>query len=161
MFISKQGIPVFMVKLATYAGLFSALAAVSCAPAVIEQTPEMPAAEPVYVQKISPRNFNEFVLGNELPVVVDFSIPGCRPCRRLAPIFEEGCREFYGKVKCFSFNSYLDDYATAESYGIDGYPTMIPFCHGEAGEEIEAFKGTGFSLDELRLKLEALIEECL
>ncbi|MBU2637662.1 MAG: thioredoxin [Nanoarchaeota archaeon] len=143
------------------AGLALAAASLSCAPAVVQQVQETPEPEPVYVQELAPENFNAVVLENELPVIVDFYTAGCRPCRELAPVFDEACREFYGKVKCASFNAYLDDYATAESYGIDGYPTLIPFCRGSGGEEIHVLKDLKFSLDEMRARLEELIENCV
>lgn len=140
-------------------GLALALFSLSCAPSVVQQT-EMPGPEPVYVQEITPEQFNTVVLESNLPVAVDFYFEGCVSCPRLKPVFEEACRDFYGRVKCVSFDSFQDDYAIAESYAVDDYPTMLPFCHGQAGEEIKVWVNFEFSEDKMHEKLEELIQSC-
>ena len=63
------------------------------------------------VTEITDQNFENEVLKSNIPVVVDFWAPWCRPCYMIAPITEKLSEEFKGKVKFCKLN-------------VDGNPQM-------------------------------------
>ena len=77
--------------------------------------------------KVTDTDFEEKVLKNELPVVVDFWAPWCGPCRMVAPILDKLAVEFDGKVVIAKVNT--DEHQQyMMQYGVQGIPTMI-FVH--------------------------------
>ena len=77
--------------------------------------------------KVTDADFEEKVLKNELPVVVDFWAPWCGPCRMVAPILDKLAVEFDGKVVIAKVNT--DEHQQyMMQYGVQGIPTMI-FVH--------------------------------
>lgn len=83
--------------------------------------------------ELTDQNFEEEVIKNEKPVLVDFWSPTCPPCLVLGPIIEEIAREFEGKVKVGKLNV-LENTETAKKYEIVGIPTIIIFKDGELKE---------------------------
>ena len=78
---------------------------------------------------ISDSNF-EAVLGEGLPVMVDFWAPWCGPCRRVSPIVEELAAEYDGKVKICKCNVDEND-GIPMKYSIRNIPTLLFFKNGE------------------------------
>ena len=78
-------------------------------------------SEPI---KVTDAEFEEKVLNNELPVVVDFWAPWCGPCRMVAPILDTLAKEFAGKVVIAKVNT-DEDQQYMQQYGVQGIPTMI------------------------------------
>ena len=77
--------------------------------------------------KVTDADFEEKVLKNDLPVVVDFWAPWCGPCRMVAPILDKLAVEFDGKVVIAKVNT--DEHQQyMMQYGVQGIPTMI-FVH--------------------------------
>ncbi len=75
-------------------------------------------------------NFEEEVLKNSKPVLVDFWAPWCGPCRAIAPVVEELAKEYEGKVDIVKMN--VDENPnTANKYRIRAIPTLILFKGGE------------------------------
>jgi len=79
---------------------------------------------------INDGNFKQEVLGEDLPVLVDFWAVWCGPCLRLAPLIEQIAKEYKGKLKVCKLNV-NEAPKTASSYGIMGIPTLAIFKNGE------------------------------
>jgi len=79
--------------------------------------------------------FKEKILQAELPALVDFWAPWCYPCRVVAPIIEELARSYHGRVIVAKVNT--DRNADlANSYGIQGIPTMLFIKRGEVVDRV-------------------------
>ena len=74
--------------------------------------------------KVTDAEFEDKVLSNDLPVVVDFWAPWCGPCRMVAPILDKLAKEYSGKVVIAKVNT-DEDSQYAQQYGVQGIPTMI------------------------------------
>ena len=76
-------------------------------------------------------NFEQEVLGSDLPVLVDFWASWCGPCRMFSPIVDEFAEENEGKVKVGKINV-DEEQELAARYGVMSIPTAILFKGGEA-----------------------------
>ncbi|MCK5160718.1 MAG: thioredoxin [Candidatus Aureabacteria bacterium] len=74
-------------------------------------------------------DFEEKVLKNSKPVVVDFSADWCMPCKMIAPLFEELSGEMQEVV--FVKADVDDCRAAAAMYNVMSVPTLILFKAGE------------------------------
>lgn len=79
--------------------------------------------------KLTTENFENEVMGSEIPVLVDFWASWCGPCRMLAPVLEEIAREYDGKVKVGKVNV-DEEPALATAYNVSVIPTLILFKGG-------------------------------
>lgn len=83
-------------------------------------------SEPI---NVTDQAFEEKVLQNELPVIVDFWAPWCGPCRMVAPTLDKLAKEFAGKLVIAKVNT--DDHNEwAGRYGVRGIPTMFFVFNG-------------------------------
>jgi thioredoxin 1 len=84
---------------------------------------------------VSDEKFGEEVLQSDLPVLVDFWAPWCRPCLAIAPAVEELAKEYSGRIKVGKLN--VDENPqTPSTYGIRGIPTLILFKGGKNVNQI-------------------------
>lgn len=89
----------------------------------------------VSIVNLSDDSFEQDVLSNNLPVLVDYWAEWCGPCKSIAPILEEVASEYAGKMVVAKIN--IDDNpGTPPKYGIRGIPTLMLF----KGGEVEATK---------------------
>lgn len=102
--------------------------------------------------EVSDQSFGDSVLKSDLPVVVDFWAPWCRPCLAMAPTFEALAGEYQGKLTFAKLNT-DDNQMTAGRLGIQGIPTLIFF---RGGREIDRIVGL-VSRDVLRKHVESAI----
>jgi thioredoxin 1 len=93
---------------------------------------------------LSDESFEEEVINNEGPVLVDYWADWCGPCKMIAPVLEEIATEYEGKVKIAKLN--IDENpATPPKYGIRGIPTLMLFKAGN----VEATKVGAVSKSQL------------
>ena len=84
-------------------------------------------------------NFEQTVLQAEIPVLVDFWAPWCRPCLMVAPVLEELAEEYSGRVTIAKLNVDQDP-KIASQYQVMSIPTMIIFKGGKPLSNIIGFK---------------------
>ena len=82
------------------------------------------------IQALTDENFENDVLNNETPVLIDFWAEWCGPCKMIAPVLAEIAKEYDGKVKVMKLN--VDENTdTPAKYGVRGIPTLILFKNGK------------------------------
>jgi len=84
---------------------------------------------------ITDRNFEEEVLGSDLPTEVDFWAPWCGPCQMVIPIYEKLSEEYEGRFK-FCMINVDENQRTAMKYQIMSIPMQKYFVNGENVDEI-------------------------
>lgn len=88
--------------------------------------------------------FEEEVINNDGPVLVDYWADWCGPCKMIAPILDEIATEYGEKVKIAKLN--IDENPTTPpKYGIRGIPTLMLF----KGGNVEATKVGAVSKSQL------------
>jgi thioredoxin 1 len=99
-------------------------------------------------QVFTDQNFQEEVLNNDLPVLVDFFAEWCGPCKMMGPIVEDLAKELEGKVKVGKLN--VDENSeTASKYGVMSIPTLIYFKGGEVVSTMLGFRSKEEILKEM------------
>ncbi len=82
------------------------------------------------MERVTDACFAEEVLESELPVIVHFTAPWCRPCRHLEPVLREFADGLGGRARLVSLD--VDENVGAPSrYGVLTVPTVILFSAGE------------------------------
>jgi len=80
--------------------------------------------------KISDKTFEENVINNGKPIIVDFWAEWCGPCKQIAPILEEISNEYNDKITIGKLD--VDENPeTPGKYQIRGIPTMLLFNNGK------------------------------
>ena len=80
--------------------------------------------------KVTDEIFEEQVLKNDKPVLVDFWAEWCAPCKMLAPILEEISKDLEEKILICKVN--LDENQDlASEFSIKSIPTLLLFENGK------------------------------
>jgi len=96
------------------------------------QTGSKEQARPIEVRD---DNFESEVLKSDIPVIVDFWAPWCRPCLIAAPVLEKIAQQYQGRLKVCKLN--VDEARqTAMRYGIRSIPTLNFYKDGEVVDQM-------------------------
>ena len=87
---------------------------------------------------ITSANFEEMVLNNPKPVLLDFWATWCGPCRMIAPIVEELAQE--NPHICFGKVNVDEEPALAAQFGITSIPTLLLLEKGEVKATVIGFR---------------------
>ncbi|MDZ7729262.1 MAG: thioredoxin [Dehalococcoidia bacterium] len=90
-------------------------------------------------REVTDGTFENDVLKNELPVLVDFWAPWCGPCRMVAPVVEELSEEYSGKVDFVKMNT-DENPQIPSKYQIRSIPSLLIFKNGELAGTIVGFR---------------------
>lgn len=87
------------------------------------------------VQQVTAADFAREVFFSPVPVVVDVYADWCGPCRALAPLLDRFATHYAGRVKFMKVNI-DEDPEVAETYQVDGVPTLLLFAHGRPADRV-------------------------
>ena len=74
--------------------------------------------------KITRENFENEVMKSNIPVLIDFWVPWCGPCRMMGPIMEQLAEEYEGKAKVGKVN--VDEEGElSQAFGVMSIPTIV------------------------------------
>ncbi|MGV6852720.1 MAG: thioredoxin TrxC [bacterium] len=74
--------------------------------------------------------FNQQILKNDIPVVVDFWAAWCGPCQMMAPSFQQAAQKLEPHYRLLKLNTEKVP-AVAQQYNIRSIPTIAVFKHGK------------------------------
>jgi thioredoxin 1 len=99
------------------------------------------------VVALTDQDFEEKVLKNKLPVMVDFYADWCGPCQQAAPVIDKLAEDYKDKLAVGKMDVDANQ-QTAGKYGVMSIPTVIFF---QDGKEVERLSGFGGEEGYLRL----------
>jgi thioredoxin 1 len=90
------------------------------------------------IVEVTDGNFDQMVLKNEQPVMIDFWAAWCGPCKALAPIVDEVATAYNGKVVVGKMDVDSSP-VTPQRYGVRGIPTLLIFKDGQVKDQIVGY----------------------
>ncbi|HPF30427.1 MAG TPA: thioredoxin [Lachnospiraceae bacterium] len=85
--------------------------------------------------KITRENFENEVMKSNIPVLIDFWAPWCRPCRMMGPIIEQLADEYEGKAKVGKVN--VDEESElSQAFGVMSIPTIVLVKDGKVVKQV-------------------------
>ena len=80
-------------------------------------------------------NFEQEVLKESMPVLVDFYADWCGPCKMMGPVVREIAEDYDGELKVGKMN--VDENPDiAQKYGVMSIPNFIFFKNGEVVDSL-------------------------
>lgn len=119
------------------AGAGAAILAVGCSD---ETAVEMDTSDEYVTQVTTAEQFADKVLKADMPVLVDFYATWCGPCKLLAPRIHKLAREYRRRARFVKVDGDVS-VDLRQRYKVRGYPTVIIFVGGKAGEPIVGLQG--------------------
>lgn len=101
---------------------------------------------------INDGNWQQEVMGSNIPVLVDFWAEWCGPCKAIAPILDQLADELAGKIKIAKVNV-DDNQKLAGDYGIRSIPTLLVIKGGVVQQQLVG----AMSKVDLRSKLDSYL----
>ena len=87
------------------------------------------------MDEVTDATFATDVLESEVPVIVEFGAPWCRPCKAIEPALIEIAEAAGGRARLVKLD--IDaNLGTPSRYGVLSIPTVILFAGGEARETL-------------------------
>jgi thioredoxin 1 len=87
------------------------------------------------VRDVTDATFEAEVLASDLPVLVEFTAPWCRPCKAIEPLLVEIGREHEGRLRLARLDIDVN-LGVPSRFGVLSLPTVILFASGEPVEVI-------------------------
>jgi thioredoxin 1 len=97
------------------------------------------------IKTVTGETFSPMVLQGEGPIAVEFMSYGCAYCRALEPGLQEVAARLRAREKIFRVNVAVEP-DLAETYGIQGTPTIVLFLDGAEVERIQGPPPSGAPL---------------
>jgi thioredoxin 1 len=102
--------------------------------------------------EVDDASFEQKVIKSNIPVLVDFWAPWCRPCLMAAPVLEELADEYTNRITFAKLD--VDQNAqVAAKYNIMAIPNLIIFKEGKPVSQIVGYKPK----EELKKDLNAVL----
>lgn len=99
-------------------------------------------------------NFENIVLKNDKPVLVDFWAVWCAPCKMQAPILKDLSTEYEDRIQIAKVDVDQNRGLAAE-YRITGIPTLLIFVDGKIEERLVGFQAK----EKLKIEFEKILKE--
>ena len=76
------------------------------------------------------QDFDDIVMNNDKPVLVDFWAPWCAPCKALAPTLDEVAADYADEIEVVKVDIEANP-ALAERFGVRGIPLLMVVRDGK------------------------------
>lgn len=119
-------------------GLYN-MSALASQPIFVPPPQSRPANPPSNLPELTDANFASIIKDSKTPVVVEFVMDGCEPCKEQGPILEGISKDYSGKVKVYQANIDKADNTRTE-YKVDKTPTILVFKDGKVVKKLEGLK---------------------
>ena len=80
-------------------------------------------------------NFAQEVIQSPVPVLVDFWVEWCGPCKAIGPSVEQLATEYAGKARVFKLDVDHDP-MIASNYGVMSIPALLVFKGGKVVDQM-------------------------
>lgn len=87
------------------------------------------------VKVVTDDEFEEHVIENSKPVLVEFWAPHCGPCQMISPLIDRIAEEYHGDVDVFKMNT-QENTSIPSGLGVRSIPFMVTFKNGELIESM-------------------------
>jgi thioredoxin 1 len=91
------------------------------------------------VKYVTETDFQNEVLQEEKPVLVDFTAVWCQPCKMVDPIVKQLAQDWEGKVKVVKLDADQNPNIMMQ-YGVLGIPTLMLFRGGQVQERLTGYQ---------------------